>query len=156
MMDLAIVKTVHIISSTFLFGTGVGTAFYLFFISRTRNVQAIAVVARYVVIADWIFTATTIVIQPLTGLYLAKRLGIPLATPWLYWSIVLYVIATLAWFPVVRIQMRLRDIAVDAASRQQPLPARYDANLGRWAALGVPALFSFLAIFYLMTAKPSF
>ncbi|GHH46824.1 MULTISPECIES: DUF2269 family protein [Gammaproteobacteria] len=154
-MDLATVKFLHILSSTFLFGTGVGTAFYLFFASRGRDPRTIAAVARLVVVADWCFTATTIVFQPLSGLYLAHLLGVPLGTPWLYWSIVLFAIAALCWLPVVWLQMRLRDIAVEAAARDRPLPLRYDGYLGAWAALGVPALVSFLAIFYLMTAKPA-
>src|SRR5690606_35888543 len=108
----------------------------------------------YVVIADWLFTATTIVVQPLTGLWLAHRMGIPLSTPWLYWSLVLFAIAAACWLPVVWLQMRLRDIAVEAARTGAPLPARHGTLLGAWAALGVPALVSFLAIFYLMTAKP--
>ncbi|WP_337244224.1 DUF2269 domain-containing protein [Luteimonas sp. gir] len=153
-MDIAFVKFLHILSSTFLFGTGVGTAFYLLFASRQRDPVVVAAVARLVVIADWLFTATTIVVQPLTGLYLAHRLHIPLSTPWLYWSIVLFVIAGLCWLPVVGIQIRLRDIAQRAVASGQPLPPAYDRHLGAWAAMGVPALFSFLAIFYLMTAKP--
>ena len=154
-MDIALVKFLHILSSTFLFGTGVGTAFYLLFASRQRDPVVVAAVARLVVIADWLFTATTIVVQPLTGLYLAHRLHIPLAPPWLYWSIGLFVSAGLCWLPVVGIQIRLRDIAQQAAASGQPLPAAYDRHLGTWAAMGVPALFSFLAIFYLMTAKPA-
>ena len=154
-MDIVVVKVLHIVSSTFLFGTGVGTAFYLLFASRRRDPRVVAAVAELVVLADWLFTATTIVFQPLSGLYLAHRLGIALTTPWLYWSIVLYVIAGLCWLPVVWLQMRLRDLARAAANRGEPLPLRYDQHLGTWAALGVPALFSFLAIFYLMTAKPA-
>lgn len=153
-MDIIVVKYLHILSSTFLFGTGVGTAFYLLLASRSRDAHVAAAVARYVVIADWLFTATTIVFQPASGLYLAHRMGIPLATPWLYWSIVLFVIAALCWLPVVWLQMRLRDIAAAAAARNEPLPVRYAGHLGVWAALGVPALFSFLAVFYLMVAKP--
>jgi uncharacterized membrane protein len=152
-MDLALVKFLHILSSTFLFGTGVGTAFYLFFISWTRDAKVVAVVARYVVIADWIFTATTIVFQPLSGLYLAHKLGITLSTPWLFWSMVLFGFAALCWLPVVWLQMRLRDIAAEAASNNSELPPSYARHLGWWAALGVPALFSFLAIFFMMTAK---
>lgn len=94
-MDLLFVKYLHVLSSTLVFGTGIGTAFYLFFVSRTRDVRAIAVVARHVVVADCIFTATTIVFQPASGLYLAHRMGYPLTAPWLYWSIVAFVIATL-------------------------------------------------------------
>lgn len=153
-MDLIVVKYLHVLSSTFLFGTGVGTAFYLFFVSRTRDARVVAVVARYVVIADWLFTATTIVFQPLSGLYLAHRMGYSLHSAWLYWSIVLFVIAALCWLPVVWLQMRLRDIAAAAAADGRELPLDYARHLGYWTALGVPALFSFLAIFYLMVARP--
>lgn len=153
-MDLLLAKYLHILSSTLLFGTGVGTAFYLLVTSWTRDAHTVAVVARYVVIADWIFTATTIVFQPASGIYLAIHMGIPLTTPWVYWSIVLYVIAALCWLPVVWLQMKLRDIAAEAAARHEELPVRYGGYLGAWAALGVPALLCFLAIFYLMVVKP--
>lgn len=154
-MDLIVAKYLHILSSTFLFGTGVGTAFYLLVVSWTRDAHVVAVVARHVVIADWIFTATTIVFQPASGLYLAHGLGMPLTTPWLYWSLVLYVIAALCWLPVVFLQIRLRDLALRADALHEALPVRYFGLLGAWAALGIPALLSFLAIFYLMVAKPA-
>ena len=155
MTDILLVKFLHVLSSTFLFGTGVGTAFYLLVASWSGDARVAAAVGRYVVIADWIFTATTIVIQPLTGIWLAQKMGYPLTTPWLYWSMVLFAIAALCWLPVVWLQMRLRDIAIEAARRNEPLPRRHGAYLGAWAALGVPALLSFLAIFYLMVAKPA-
>jgi len=153
-MDLIVVKYLHVLSSTFLFGTGVGTAFYLMVASWTRDAHVVAVVARYVVISDWIFTATTIVFQPASGVYLAHRLGLSLATPWLYWSLVLYVLAALCWLPVVFLQIRLRDLAMQADARGEALPVRYFGLLGAWTALGVPALLAFLAIFWLMVAKP--
>jgi uncharacterized membrane protein len=152
-MDLILVKYVHVLSSTLLFGTGIGTAFYLLVASLSRDTHVVAVVARYVVIADWLFTATTIVIQPVTGLYLAHRLHIPLTTPWLYWSLVAFGLAALCWLPVVWLQMRLRDIANEADKAGEALPARFGAYLGCWAALGVPALVSFLAIFFMMVAR---
>jgi len=154
-MDILVVKYLHVLSSTLLFGTGIGTAFYLLVTSWTRDARLVAAVARYVVIADWIFTATTIVFQPVSGLYLAHLMGIPLTTPWLYWSMALYVIAVLCWLPVVWLQIRLRDTAMAAAALGEELPERYASYLGYWAALGVPALLSFLVIFYLMVAKPA-
>jgi len=154
-MDYLIVKTLHILSSTFLFGTGVGSAFYLLFASLGRNVSATAAVARLVVKADWLFTATTVVFQPLSGLYLIQRAGLPLDTRWIVWSFVLYLIAVACWLPVVWLQMRMRDLATDAANRNQPLPSRYGALLRAWVALGFPALFAFLAIFWLMVARPA-
>ncbi|HZX77723.1 DUF2269 domain-containing protein [Lysobacter sp.] len=154
-MEYFVVKWLHILSSTLLFGTGIGTAFYLFFISRSDDVRTIAAVARLVVIADWCFTATSIVVQPVTGFYLARLMGIPLDAPWLAWSIGLFAVAAACWLPVVWLQMRMRDIAVAAARAGEPLPPSYRRNFRAWTALGFPALFSLLAVFYLMVAKPN-
>lgn len=154
-MDAVLIKYLHILSSTVLFGTGIGTAFYLLCASLGREPRVVAAVARYVVIGDWLFTATTVIAQPLTGFYLLHRLGIPLATDWVYWSLVLFAIAVACWIPVVWLQIRLRDLAVAAAERGEPLPDRYGAYLGAWVALGIPALLCFLGVFYLMTAKPA-
>ena len=55
-MEYLIVKTLHILSSTFLFGTGVGTAFFMLFTSLGRDVASVATVSRLVVRADWLFT----------------------------------------------------------------------------------------------------
>lgn len=154
MNEILILKWLHVLSSTVLFGTGIGTAFYLFFISRTRDVHAIAVVAQYVVIADWLFTATTIVFQPISGFWLAQSMGYPLTSRWIVWSTGLFILATACWLPVVWLQMRLRDIARQADATGTPLPREYWNYLGWWTALGVPALVFFLAVFYLMVARP--
>ncbi|MBT2320830.1 DUF2269 domain-containing protein [Variovorax paradoxus] len=154
-MDYLIVKWLHVISSTVLFGTGVGSAFYLLATTLSRDVRATAVVARMVVRADWMFTATTAVLQPLTGFWMAHRIGLPLATPWLWTSIVLYVLAILCWLPVVVLQIRLRDLAAAAAREGTALPPRYWTFFKWWIGLGVPAFLLFLALFWLMIAKPS-
>lgn len=154
MNELLILKWLHVLSSTLLFGTGIGTAFYLFFVSRTRDTHAVAVVSHYVVIADWLFTATTIVFQPVSGFWLAHLAGYPLTSRWIVWSTGLFALATLCWIPVVWLQMRLRDIAKAADQAGEPLPPLYWNYLGWWTALGVPALVLFLAVFYLMIARP--
>src|SRR4030088_1048563 len=107
-MAYLIVKWVHVLSSTFLFGTGLGSAFYMFFTSRTRDPRAIAVVVKYVVIADWLFTTPTIILQPASGLYMVHKAGFQLASPWLLWSIALFLLAGAAWLPVVWMQIRMR------------------------------------------------
>jgi uncharacterized membrane protein len=149
------VKWIHILSSTLLFGTGLGSAFYMYFASRTRDPRVIAAVVRHVVIADWLFTTPTIVIQPLSGFYLLHLIGLPLRTPWVLWSLVLFVVAGLAWLPVVWMQMRMRDIAREAAGRGAELPPAYQRYLRRWVALGVVAFTALVAVFYLMVAKPA-
>ena len=154
MNDYLLVKTLHILSATFLFGTGVGTAFYLLVTTLGRDVRVVASVTRWVVIADWLFTATTAVLQPLTGIWLAHRLGMPLHVGWLKWSLALYAVAIACWLPVVWLQMRLRDLAAAALEAGTPLPPAYWRTFRAWVLLGVPALFAFLAIFWLMVVKP--
>ncbi|NGM86151.1 DUF2269 domain-containing protein [Parapusillimonas sp. SGNA-6] len=154
-MEYVTVKWLHILAATFLFGTGIGSAFYLLLITLGRDPRAVAAVARVVVIADWLFTATTVVAQPLTGFWLVHLAGFPLGAAWLTWSIVLYVVAVACWIPVVRIQMRLRDLAQGAVRDGTPLPAAYWHEFRMWVALGIPAFFAFVAVFYLMVAKPA-
>jgi uncharacterized membrane protein len=149
-----VVKWLHVLSSTLLFGTGLGSAYYMFFASRSRDARVAAVVVRYVVIADWIFTATTVVFQPLSGFYLAHLAGIPLHARWIAWSLALYVLAGACWLPVVGLQIRMRALAARAAARAEPLPLLYWTYLRRWTALGVPAFVALVVVFWLMIAKP--
>lgn len=154
-MEYLLVKWLHVLSSTLLFGTGLGSAFYMFFTNRTRNIEAIAVVSRRVVIADWVFTAPTAIIQPLTGHYLAKTAGMPFSG-WVLWSTLLFIFAGACWLPVVWIQIKMAAIAAEAAQRNAvELPPSYWRWHRIWTALGIPAFLSFIAIFYLMVVKPA-
>jgi uncharacterized membrane protein len=155
MNDYMLLKWIHILSSTVLFGTGVGSAFYLLMASLKRDPVVLAQVARWVVIADWMFTATTVVIQPVTGLYMAKLVGMDLSARWLSASMVLYALAVACWLPVVWLQVRMRDIASAAAREGVALPSSYQRYFVAWVVLGIPAFFAFVTIFYLMTAKPA-
>lgn len=154
-MEYLIVKYVHVMSSTLLFGTGLGSAFYMFFTYRSGDVRAIAVVSRRVVWADWLFTTPTAIIQPASGLYLVHLAGMPLSQAWIAWSLVLFVIAGACWLPVVWLQIRMAAMAQRAVEAQAPLPALYHRYQRIWTALGVPAFFAFIVIFYLMVAKPA-
>jgi len=154
-MDYVTVKWLHILSSTFLFGTGIGSAFYLLFATISRDVRAIAVVTRIVVLADWLFTSTTVIIQPLTGYILIRLAGFPMNSRWIVWSVILYVIAVACWLPVLWLQMRLKQLSRSAADSNTPLPQAYWRYFKYWVLLGIPAFFAFVAIFYLMVAKPS-
>jgi uncharacterized membrane protein len=153
-MEYLIAKWLHILSSTFLFGTGIGSAFYMLFTSRTRDPRVIAAVVKYVVIADWVFTTPTILFQPASGFYLMHLLGVPFDSRWIVWSIVLYLLAGACWLPVVWMQIRMRDMARAAAAAGTALPDRYWRYLRRWVALGVVAFAALVVVFYLMVAKP--
>jgi uncharacterized membrane protein len=150
-----LIKTLHVIGATVVFGTGAGIAFFMLMAHRARNAAAIAHTAGVVVIADWTFTATAVALQPVTGYVLARIDGLPLMHGWLGVSLGLYVLAGLCWLPVVWIQTRLRDLAREAAAAGSPLPDRYFRLFRLWFVLGVPAFLAVLAIIWLMVAKPS-
>jgi uncharacterized membrane protein len=148
-------KLLHILSSVALVGVGAGSAFYLFFTLRTRNVEAIAQVSRLVVIADWCFTTPAILVQPLTGYLLMKTLGFTFAAHWIQWTLVLYVIAGACWLPVVWLQIRLRDMAAHASAQQAALPPLFWRYAKYWELLGYPAFIAMVVIYWLMVFKPS-
>lgn len=149
------VKTLHIMSSVVLVGTGFGTAFYLFFTHRTRSVEAIAIVSRLVVRADWWFTTPAVIFQPLSGLWLAHTAGWPWATPWLIASIALYLVTGACWLPVVWLQLRLAKMASEAAASGTALPPAYWRYARRWEILGYPAFVAMVAVYFLMVLKPA-
>lgn len=153
-MEYLVVKWLHILSSTLLFGTGIGSAWYLLLASLAKDARAAAVTARHVVWADTLFTATTAVFQPLSGVYLLHLAGIPLSTKWVAQSLMLYAVAIGCWLPVVWLQIRMRNLAEQAVGNGEALPRSYRRCLAAWAVLGVPAFFAFLAIFWLMVFKP--
>ncbi len=149
-----VVKTLHILSSVLLVGTGFGSAFYLFFANRSGSLEAQMVVARYVVLADWLFTTPTVILQPATGFLLMHWAGWPLSTPWIAWSLLLYVIAGACWLPVVWLQIEMRKMASAAVQAKTPLAPRYWRFAKWWELLGYPAFVAMLAIYFLMVAKP--
>jgi uncharacterized membrane protein len=154
-MEYLVVKWIHILSSTLLFGTGLGSAFYMFFASRTRDPRVIAVVVKYVVIADWLFTTPTVFLQPLSGFYLVHLAGYPLTSTWIWWSLVLFLIAGAAWLPVVWMQIRMREMAREAVRTGGTLPEKYWGFLKAWASLGIAAFVALVVVFYLMVMKPA-
>ena len=148
-------KWLHILSSTVLFGTGVGSAFYLLVTALSAGMRTVAHVARWVVRVDWLFTATTALVQPLTGLWLVRLLGIPLQTGWVAWSLALYGVAMACWLAVVWLQLRMRDLAQEAAQQGGGTPCAFRVLFIAWVVLGVPVFLAFVASFWLMVAKPS-
>lgn len=150
------IRWLHVIGAAVLLGTGAGIAFFMVMAHRTGKPALIAHTAGIVVVADFIFTATAVVLQPITGLALAKLVGWNLTQGWLAWSIGLYVVTGLCWLPVVWIQIRMRNLAGQAEREGTALPEEYHRLYARWFVLGIPAFFAALAIVWLMTAKPAF
>jgi uncharacterized membrane protein len=151
-----VVKFLHVVGAAVLLGTGAGIAFFMLLAHRDGRPAVVAGVARIVVIADLLFTATAVVAQPVTGLWLALVAGYDLRDGWILLSILLYLLTGAFWLPVVRMQMRMRDLATAAVAAGTPLPAAYHRFFRWWFAFGFPAFAAVLAIFWLMIGRPSF
>ncbi len=155
MTAIDFLRWLHVIGAAVLLGTGAGIAFFMFMANRTRDPALIAHTAGVVVVADMVFTASAVIVQPISGVLLAQQIGWPLTQGWLLLSIVLYLVTGLCWLPVVWIQIQLRNIAREAASKGESLPMRYHQLYRVWFVLGIPAFLSVLAIIWLMLRKPA-
>lgn len=149
-----LLKIAHVVGATVLLGTGAGIAFFMLMAHRARDPAIIAHTAGIVVLADTLFTASAVILQPLTGAALAHLAGYPLLSGWVGLSLVLYVVTGLCWLPVVWIQVRLRNLATEAALAGAPLPEAYFRLFRLWFVLGFPAFGAVLVIVWLMVAKP--
>lgn len=155
-MDLYLfVKTLHIISATVVFGTGIGIAHFMFIGARSRHLHERAFAARMTVKADFLFTLPSVIIQPLSGAWLIWQGGFSWHDYWLVATYGLYLLAAVCWVPVVFIQMRMKGM-LEAQQRGGVFDeAVYDRLFHRWFLLGWPAFGGLILIFWLMVTKPA-
>lgn len=148
------IKIVHVMSSAILFGTGLGTAFYMFLVNQQKNVALIARATKQVVFVDYVFTGASGVIQFITGMALLGLKNISFSSLWIIVAMTGYLIAAACWFPVVYLQIRCRDLAIDAMKNNMALPQQYYRYYRIWWILGIPAFLALLVVFYFMVNKP--
>jgi uncharacterized membrane protein len=148
-------KWIHIVSAMLLFGTGLGTAFHFWFACRRGEPVAVAASARATVVADYAFTLPAAIVQPLTGILLARIAGYPLDAGWLVSTYALYALAAACWIPVVFLQVRMRDIASGRALQGMDLGSEFRRLYRAWFWLGWPAFASMVAILWLMVSRPA-
>jgi uncharacterized membrane protein len=154
-MTYFVLKFLHIIGAAVLLGTGAGIAFFMLMAHLGGKPAVIAGVARIVVIADFVFTATAVVVQPITGILLVWNVGYSFSDAWIVWSIVLYLVTGAFWLPVVWMQMRMRNLAASSVARGTDLPHAYHRLFWWWFSFGFPAFIAVVAIFWLMITRPT-
>jgi uncharacterized membrane protein len=151
----AIIKTVHILSATILFGTGLGTAFFFWRAHARGNETGRLAAARTTVLADLLFTTPAVVLQPVTGAWMIAAAGFQWDDLWLTATYALYAIAALCWLPVVAIQIRMKRMLERQAAGEGVDLQLYDRLFRIWFALGWPAFGGLVAVFFLMVMKPA-
>ncbi|WP_085900014.1 DUF2269 family protein [Kiloniella majae] len=153
-MDYTLLKWIHILSSTILFGTGIGSAFYMFIANRNRDLPEMYFAVRHVVIADWLFTTPAVIVQFLSGIGLLYVTGYDIDDAWVLWDIVLYFGAGVCWLPVVWLQIRMRDLIKTSLDNNSDVPRVYWVLDRWWILLGSLAFPMIVIVFYLMVFKP--
>ena len=151
----AVVKTLHILSATILFGTGLGTAFFFWRANAPGKEAGRLMAARTTVRADWFFTAPAVVIQPVTGAWMMARAGLAWGELWLVLTYCLYMIAALCWLPVVAIQIRMKHLLEMEAAGESLDRQLYGRLFRAWVFLGWPAFGGLVVVFFLMVSKPA-
>lgn len=155
-MTYLLLKYLHVLGAVTILGTGAGIAFFMLMAHISRDAAFIGRTAAVVVLADMVFTATAVFVQPVTGYLLMRETGFAFSDSWIVASLVLYAVTGAFWLPVIWIQMRMRDLALQAAAGGAPLPERYQALFRIWFLFGIPGFASVMVILWLMIAKPAF
>jgi uncharacterized membrane protein len=147
-------KWLHVLSSAILLGAGLGTAFMLWSAHRSGKARVVAVVARAITKAGPRFLVPTAVVQLVTGLGLAIVTGIPVNASWLVVSYLLYLVAFACWLSAAVLQVRMRDLAREAASSATPFRYGYYQAMKQWRLIAPATFIVWALIFLMMTAKP--
>lgn len=134
-------------------GTGAGIAFFMFMAYRSKNIEAITVTAKNVILGDWIFTLPAVITQFVTGLLLMEKLNYSFTSTWFYWVIGLFVFIGACWIPVIHIQYLLFAQAKLSLSQGQ-LTDKFNQYMRWWISLGIPAFLAILGLLYIMVFKP--
>jgi uncharacterized membrane protein len=108
-----------------------------------------------VVLADTIFTAPSVVLQPLTGIWLIWYGGYDWTEPWLLLTYAIYVMVGACWLRVVWIQLQLRKILGRCLKTGEVPPDRFHHLFRQWMILGCPAFAGLVIVFFLMVMKPA-
>ena len=140
------IKIIHIVSATLLWGVGLATFTYYIFTHQQHNLSEVVKVTQQMGYADWFFTATAGLIQPITGFTLIYLKHYPLTMEW--WVIVMlgYALAGVCWFPAIY----LRNRCLQLAESTQHLSKEYYRCYHWRCLLSVIAFLVLIIIFYYM------
>lgn len=154
MAFLTLLKTLHILSASILFGTGLGIAFFCYRGLKDAETPVRYFATRTTVLADYVFTLPAVIIQPVTGIWMAKLANYELSELWLSISIALYSVASITWFATLFVRRNLRNMAKEALQTGQQPPAAFTRTMRLWTMLSMAALIDLIIIYFVMVVQP--
>jgi uncharacterized membrane protein len=156
MIDLILaIKFVHVLAAAAMFGTWLGILGFMLPAYRSRNPSVVALVAQFAVRIELFVVAAALALQPVSGFPLAWAIGLtPLNEFWIDFSLVLYVLVVAVWLVSLRIEIRLRNLARDAALNRVALAGNYSRLFRIWFALAAILLAAMVGLILLMVWQP--
>ena len=131
-----------------MIGTGLGSAFYLYFTYKKSQFSTVKDVLKFVIIADMVFTTPSVIIQFITGLMLSNILGLTY-TNWFWVVISVSFIVLILWVRATFIQVKLKKLIVHTTE----LPPKFHQLMKAWFYLGIPSFLGAVYLYYLMVYK---
>lgn len=149
------IKFVHILAAAAMFGTWLCLASFMLLAHRSGNTSVVALTSQFVVSVEKMIMIAALALQPISGFPLASAIGLSaLSELWIDISLVLYAGIVVCWIAALRIEIRIRGLARDAALNARPLSDAYRALFRRWAMLAGPILVGMAVVVALMIWQP--
>lgn len=149
-----VLKFVHVLAVIMFVGNITVGLLWKHLADATNDARIMAYTLGGIIAADRWFTIPGVVLLLLAGFATAALGHIPvLSTGWILWSLVLFIVAGIAFGPLSRTQRELRAVAqagVDASLDW----VRYEALTKRWNLFRTIALLLPLVAVFLMVTKP--
>ena len=147
------VKLLHVLSATVYFGAGLVIVHWKVRADRSQDVSLITWTHREIIRADRLYVVPSIIISPLTGLYLLYTYGLPWTAPWIVAGTAAYLFATGCGLYATHLQREMLAVAERAAAAGRAIPERFHRLTRTWALLGYPAALATLFVFWSMVTK---
>ena len=156
MLAYAVLKTIHVLAVIMFVGNITVGIFWKTFADGTHDPRIMAHTLRGITQSDRWFTIPGIILLVIAGVSPAMIGGIPiLHTGWILWSLVLFIIAGIAFGPVARAQRQMEALARAAVDGGTFDGAAYAKLSQSWNVAGMIALIGPLLAVILMVAKPA-
>ena len=149
------IKFVHVLAAAAMFGTWLGLAAFMWLAHRSKNTSVVALISQFVVTIEKTVMIPAIVLQPLSGFPLAYAIGLqPFSELWILISLAVFAAIVVCWVLAMRAEIRIRNLAREAALESEPLPKSYRQKFRTWRLLAVLLLLGMMCVFALMIWQP--
>ena len=150
-----VLLALHILAAVVFVGNIITAAFWKTRADRSGNLETIAITARSLLQADYIFTAPGIVVLLITGIWMVGlRDWAGFQEPWLGGSLVLLIITGIIWLAVLLPQQRRMVRLAQEGAAAGALSPDYRKAGKIWSMFGGVATLLPVLILFLMVFKP--